>query len=722
MFKRRIRTLTDQFLATTYFHDRIDELVALLATDAPADQARWGANAFFGAADYTLQAANDRIKTEYLAPRLPYLIIYHAQPIGGGGITTFVDESAPVAAFVPVDGSLGQSWTALGFDDASWVAGTNGVGYDEDVTYAPFLGTDLRGAGVPAGQRIDTDGDGTSENDSAYVRIPFSVADASAVPALILRVRYDDGFVAYLNGTEVARANAPAAPQWNSAATALHDDGAALVYQSFDISGAIGLLNDGANNVLALHALNDATNGTGTSSDMLLAATLADGIESGVGAVGIPASQPEAPPMQIGAVEFSPASGDQDEEYFEILNPNAYAADISGWQISGAVDFTFKAGTVVLPGETLYVAKDVAAWRGRAAGPTGGEGHFVQGGYSGQLSARGEDLILTNPQGAVVDQASYPGAPSPAQEFLRVSEINFHPADPTPAEIDAGFADDGLFEFVELVNIGSAPLDLEGAAFIEGIDFTFPAAAALAPGQAILVVKNAAAFAFRYGAGLPVAGEFGGQLDNSGETLVLVDAVGENILKFSYTDEFFAPADGGGRTLVIRDPAGDWQSWDDPASWAVSAALGGSPGNAENAQAMTFAIWQLQEFDAAERADENVSGPNANNDGDDLPAWLEYALGLNPHAADGIPLGEVIFADDGGQTYLAVEFRRRPNALDLTYDPRVSTDLSEWETMVDQVGGAEVLGGGIERVVFRAAAAAGDETEQFAAHAIIWNP
>ena len=54
---------------------------------------------------------------------------------------------------------------------------------------------------------------------SAYVRIPFTVAGAGGLESLSLSMRYNDGFVAYLNGVEFARRNAPASPAWNSVAT-----------------------------------------------------------------------------------------------------------------------------------------------------------------------------------------------------------------------------------------------------------------------------------------------------------------------------------------------------------------------------------------------------------------------------------------------------------------------------------------------------------------------
>ena len=76
MLNRRIRTLIDEHLASGYFHNRIDELVTQIARDALLDKARWGGSTHFPGTVYTLQAANDRIVIQYLAPRVPYLTIH----------------------------------------------------------------------------------------------------------------------------------------------------------------------------------------------------------------------------------------------------------------------------------------------------------------------------------------------------------------------------------------------------------------------------------------------------------------------------------------------------------------------------------------------------------------------------------------------------------------------------------------------------------------------
>ncbi|MGJ8697638.1 MAG: lamin tail domain-containing protein [Verrucomicrobiaceae bacterium] len=102
---------------------------------------------------------------------------------------------------------------------------------------------------------IETEAHNT--NASAFVRIPFDVTDTSVFAALDLQMRYDAGFVAYLNGTEVARQNAPASPAWNSAATTERDNLEVLEFETINLNSDLGLLTNGTN-VLAIHMLNSA--------------------------------------------------------------------------------------------------------------------------------------------------------------------------------------------------------------------------------------------------------------------------------------------------------------------------------------------------------------------------------------------------------------------------------------------------------------------------------
>ena len=62
------------------------------------------------------------------------------------------------------------------------------------------------------------------------------MADPYTLTLLTLSLRYDDGFVAYLNGTEVFRRNAPATLAWNSSATSAHHTG--MLAEDFEGSSA----------------------------------------------------------------------------------------------------------------------------------------------------------------------------------------------------------------------------------------------------------------------------------------------------------------------------------------------------------------------------------------------------------------------------------------------------------------------------------------------------
>jgi hypothetical protein len=60
-------------------------------------------------------------------------------------------------------------------------------------------------------------------NGTCYIRIPFNV-DSTDLATLKLRMRYDDGFIAYINGVEVKRRNFTETPQWNSDANEMNAD------------------------------------------------------------------------------------------------------------------------------------------------------------------------------------------------------------------------------------------------------------------------------------------------------------------------------------------------------------------------------------------------------------------------------------------------------------------------------------------------------------------
>lgn len=126
-----------------------------------------------------------------------------------------------------------EGWTRPEFDDHQWRAAPAGFGFGEPDIATPLA--ELRGAGA-----------------ALHARVTFDVADPRVVKDVLLRLRYDDGFVAWLNGSEVGRRNVPAGAGPRTPASARHpgDD-----YETFALSPA--LLRAGAN-VLAIEVRNVA--------------------------------------------------------------------------------------------------------------------------------------------------------------------------------------------------------------------------------------------------------------------------------------------------------------------------------------------------------------------------------------------------------------------------------------------------------------------------------
>jgi len=291
---------------------------------------------------------------------------------------------------------------------------------------------------------------------------------------------------------------------------------------------------------------------------------------------GIPAAQPSNVVITFGSLDYSPANANQAQEYVELINTNNFAVDLSGWRVEGGIKFTIPPGTVVTATNRIYLSPDVKAFRARPATPRAGERRYVIGPYSGQLSARGETLVLLNAAGATNSSLVFTGTPSGAQQYLRVTELMYHP----PAYPGDAFpAED--YEYLELKNIGPVAIDLTGVHFTNGIDFVFGPAnlASLGAGQTIILARNPAAFAARYPAVVaPVFAYAGGLLENNGETVQIDDAVGEKVLEFTYSNAWYPMTDGNGFSLVIVDENAPFYTWNDREAWRPSGVVNGSPG------------------------------------------------------------------------------------------------------------------------------------------------
>lgn len=165
--------------------------------------------------------------------------------VAGGTYRTLVNQGDNFRYIIP-ESNPSNTWINVDFNDSSWQQGTSGFGYadGDDSTI------------VPNGTR------------SVYVRKTFTVNDLEFMDKLWLDIDFDDGFVAYINGVEIARSNIVGdRPNFNDGTIT---DREATMWQSgspvrYPINDIQTLLNDGEN-VLSIQVHNHNTN----SSDMTL--------------------------------------------------------------------------------------------------------------------------------------------------------------------------------------------------------------------------------------------------------------------------------------------------------------------------------------------------------------------------------------------------------------------------------------------------------------------
>ncbi len=103
-----------------------------------------------------------------------------------------------------------EDWNEIIFDDSGWESGMGGIGYgdDDDNTIIP-------------------------STTAVYMRHGLAVDDTSLIQAAKLHADYDDGFVAYLNGVEIARSGnmLSSTPAYDELANTEHEAG---MYAGYD--------------------------------------------------------------------------------------------------------------------------------------------------------------------------------------------------------------------------------------------------------------------------------------------------------------------------------------------------------------------------------------------------------------------------------------------------------------------------------------------------------
>ncbi len=171
------------------------------------------------------------------------------------GTSYLIAEGEDASAFVGTS-EPSASWNTVSFDDSGWNSGTTGVGFEDVETSWSGPGRPPRGWEPEEAVYDDIISLDVSSMQGAtastYIRVDFTVGSSDNISQLALRMKYDDGFVAYINGTEVASANAPASLSYQSVATA---GNAGTTYADYTLLKAGNYLQTGGN-VLAIHGLN----------------------------------------------------------------------------------------------------------------------------------------------------------------------------------------------------------------------------------------------------------------------------------------------------------------------------------------------------------------------------------------------------------------------------------------------------------------------------------
>ena len=335
--------------------------------------------------------------------------------------TTLIIESAAKQVLVP-SRPVSENWKGgESFNDSGWLACVGipgGVGFERGSGYEGFI-------------TLDIEGQMYINNATCYIRIPFTIeVSPDGFDFMTLKIRYDDGFIAYINGVEVARRNFLGTPTWNSSAQASHSDSEAAVFENIDISAYLDALGPG-NNILAVQGLNSST----TSTDLLISAELVagkssppgdDGTSPGVfeytGPITLSHSTqvkarvlsgstwsalneatfavgPVVDNLRITEIMYNPFN--PNTEYVELQNVGAGTINLNLVKFTNGIDFTFP--NIELAGnEYVVVVQDREAFETRY-----GTALNIAGEYSGRLNDGGERIRLEDAIGQVILDFDY---------------------------------------------------------------------------------------------------------------------------------------------------------------------------------------------------------------------------------------------------------------------------------------------------------------------------
>ncbi|MES2569821.1 MAG: chitobiase/beta-hexosaminidase C-terminal domain-containing protein, partial [Verrucomicrobiota bacterium] len=326
-------------------------------------------------------------------------------------------------------GKLNVSWgSPTSYDDSAWGSGPGPLGA------GPASGAATLVPGV-----ID-------QTPSLYARAIFNVTEAQRTDNQPLRllVDYDDSFIAYLNGVEVARANLGAAPNTFTPAAAVANGSRNKtgVQTTFLIDPPSRLLKEGPN-VLAFQVHNVSIK----DSDLYLKADLhtsaGEALVVNTQTWKYLAGTAEPVTTEDDGTEESPSGPDYAGDWIELQNTHqTEAVLLSGWQLSDEPGnpnkWVFPDGVSIAPGGYLVVFCDGLNSDLRAAGG------FLHANF--KLSEKGDYLALRNRSGLLVHDFSpaYPrGSAFHSYGVNAAGQMRFFDK-ATPGAANAGMEFEGI--------------------------------------------------------------------------------------------------------------------------------------------------------------------------------------------------------------------------------------------------------------------------------------
>ena len=425
-----------------------------------------------------------------------------------------------------------DAWRQVVFDSATWLSGTAGIGYGDNDD-ATDLSTDMPNGYI-----------------SIAMRKTFSVAQSllNQTDQLFLGVNYDDGFVAYLNGVEVARSGLPGDPGTPvsfDAAAANHEAGAEELFEIPKSLLALG------SNALCVQGHNAAIGSTDFSLQPRLFRRRIAG--AGKGPAGL---------------VFNELLGRTNgPRWVELSNASGAAIDISGHFLTDDANqldkYALPAGSTIAPGGFLVITEAQSG-----LDFSSNEVRLFLTLPDRSASVLGEIFENVPTDGLSADRFGYsdarspdgtgdfayasgptPGAPNmiTVSHDIVINEIHYNPPDQNTAG-----------EFVELFNRSAGPVNIGGWSFSSGINYTFPEDTVMPAAGYLVIAENPAALELAHGI-TGALGPWEGNLANDGENLQLIDAIGNTVNEVRYADggRWSAWADGGGSSLELIDPDQD---------------------------------------------------------------------------------------------------------------------------------------------------------------------